>query len=193
MIDGSCDGPHRRDRGRGCLKHQEPAVEPDGVGRGEPRVVSAEGFDELFLGTEGQPAHRGVRAVGADDEVGASRSCRPKASRRRRHRLAASSEIRVPKRYSARPRWRRTARRPGRRAGSRAWTTRPLPSNASTGISARRAAVRAHPRGAALIQSTAASASSRPIRWTTSAPAPRRSTVWPPGRMPGASSTTTTR
>jgi hypothetical protein len=71
---GVMGGPH------GCVEtarrqvHEVPAGQPDVVGRGEPCVVTAERLDELVLRPERQAAHGGMRAVGADYEIGAQRS-----------------------------------------------------------------------------------------------------------------------
>ena len=62
--------PHRRVQTARRLIEQKPAVQADAVRRGEPCVVPAERFDELFLGPEGQSPHRRMRAVGADDQIG---------------------------------------------------------------------------------------------------------------------------
>ena len=52
------------------MVHEIPAVQTDVVGCAEPCVVPAERRDELLFWPEHHAAYRGVRAVGADDEIG---------------------------------------------------------------------------------------------------------------------------
>src|SRR4029079_4219870 len=59
---------HRRVE-TGCLVHHIPAIQPDGVGCSEPRVLPAERLDELFRGPECPAAPRWMRAVAPGDQI----------------------------------------------------------------------------------------------------------------------------
>lgn len=60
---------HRGIQAAGCLVHQKPPVQTDVVGRGEPGVIPAKGFDEVLLRPELKPAYRRVRPVGPHDQA----------------------------------------------------------------------------------------------------------------------------